>query len=388
MKKTILHSVKILDLSRILAGPYCAQILSDQGASVIKIESPDGDETRKWGPPFRNGESAYFFGMNRNKKSVVLSLTDPTSKKALHQLLSQSDVLIENFKLGDLKKFGLSDRIIRQKYPRLIHCQISGFGTTGEFKNYPGYDAAIQAWSGLMSINGAHRATKVGVPIVDLVTGQNAAFAIMAALFERSVSGRGQKIETSLLENAFSILHPHTSNFFFSQNIPKPLGNAHPNIAPYDSFETSSGQIYIACGTDRQFERLCAVLNFKGSLEKFKSNELRVKNRKQLEQILRPLFLKQNALKLAKLLLKNGVPAGPVLNLKQAFDLNQVRSLKIVEDHEFIVPPFKFSRSKKIHFLPAPKLGAQTQEVLRELNLTRAEMKNILSQQSLRAQKK
>ncbi len=384
MKKSILSSLKILDLSRILAGPYCTQILSDQGAEVTKIESPDGDETRRWGPPFHKGESAYFSGMNRNKKSVVLNLSEKNSKKVLHKLLSRSDVFVENFKSGDLKKFGLSDKIIRLKYPRLIHCQISGYGSLGGFKDFPGYDAAIQAWSGLMSVNGTDRPTKVGVPIVDIVTGQNAAFAIMAALYERTFSGKGQKIETSLLENAFSILHPQTSNYFFSKKNPKRLGNTHPNIAPYDLFQTKTLGIYIACGNDRQFHMLCKVLGYEGPTKEFATNELRVRNRKLLEKKIAPLILKENAKTLAMKLLKSGVPAGPALELKDALHSPQVKALKIVKRvgrKSFVMPPYQFSRSKNTTPKTAPKLGAQTRKVLGELGLTAEAMKNILSQQ-------
>ncbi len=383
---SILRKIKVLDLSRILAGPFCSQILSDQGAEIIKIESPEGDETRRWGPPFKNGQSAYFTGINRNKKSLVLDLRSQDSLKALHQLLSTSDVLIENFKYRDMNKFGLSSAILKKKYPRLIHCQISGFGSRGDFKTYPGYDAAIQAWSGLMSINGSEGPTKVGVPIVDLVTGQNCAFAILAALFEREFSGLGQKIETSLFENAISILHPQASNFFFSNKLPTRLGNTHPNIAPYDLFQTRDLGIYIACGNDRQFQKLCEVLNLKnlGSDKLFLTNRLRIQNRKMLEKKLRPALLKESAVALAKRLLKFGVPAGPALDIPKALKQSPVKDLKILRKsgkNTYIMPPFQFSRSKMTEIKASPVLGGHTLKILNELNLSKEEIKNIMNQQ-------
>lgn len=384
--KAILGGLRILDLSRILAGPFCTQILSDQGAEVIKVESPDGDETRRWGPPFRNGQSAYFSGVNRNKKSIVLDLKQKTSAKVLHQLLAASDVMIENFKFGDLKKFGFSDQLISRKYPRLIHCQITGFGTGAEFIKYPGYDAAIQAWSGLMSINGSHGPTKVGVPIVDLVTGQNSAFAIMAAVYEREFSGRGQKIETSLLENAFSILHPQVSNYFFSKNKPLRLGNTHPNIAPYNFFQTKSIGIYIACGNNRQFQILCKVLGNESLASKlhFATNQLRIENRESLEKKLKPLILRYEAKSLAKKLLKQGVPAGPVLDLPEALAEKHVRELGIIQKSKknmFVMSPFQFSRFARLKMKDSPILGANTRQILMSLDLSKIEMKAILDQQ-------
>lgn len=385
MNKNILGGIKILDLSRILAGPFCTQILSDQGAEIIKVESPEGDETRRWGPPFRDGESAYFNGINRNKKSIVLNLKESAAQKALHQLLSRSDVLIENFKVGDLKKFGFSDLMIRRKYPKLIHCQITGYGSRGEFMNYPGYDAAIQAWSGLMGINGTNGPTKVGVPIVDMVTGQNAAFAIMAALYERTSSQLGQKIETSLLENAFSILHPQASNYFFSQKSPKRMGNTHPNIAPYDLFQTKTIGIYIACGNDRQFYALCKALGFAGPFTKFATNQLRVENRSLLEKKLKPLLLKQDARRFARVLLKSGVPAGPALELRDALKQKHVKKLGIVKTlkgQSFVMAPYQFSRSRSARLTAPPRLGSHSKRVLNRLDLTPTEIKNILSQQT------
>jgi crotonobetainyl-CoA:carnitine CoA-transferase CaiB-like acyl-CoA transferase len=376
-----LAGIKVVDLSRILAGPYCSQILSDQGAEIIKVESPLGDETRRWGPPFDQGMSSYFFGMNRNKKSIVLDLNKKMSQKVLHLLLEKADVLIDNFKKGDLKKFGLSDAIISRKYPRLVHLQISGFRANSSFENYPGFDAAIQAWSGLMSLNGAQQATKVAVPIVDLVTGMNSAFAVTAALFARVTSCRGQKIQTSLLENAFSILHPHASNYFFSHKIPTPAGNTHPNIAPYDLYETKKGAIYIACGNDHQFEKLCTSLGapqiaFK---KEFLTNQLRVQNLKKLEMILQPLLLKFSASRLAQILLENGVPAGPVMTIDKALN-NQGDAVQKLGRQKVISSPLHFSRSAKLKLRAPPLLGQHSREILKNLNLSKADIKEVLSQ--------
>lgn len=381
MKQSPLSGIKVIDLSRILAGPYCTQILSDQGAEIIKVESPSGDETRRWGPPFDQGMSSYFFGMNRNKKSIVLDLNQKISQKALHLLLKDADVLIDNFKQGDLQKFGLSDAVIARKYPQLVHLQISGFRANSAFSKYPGFDAAIQAWSGLMSINGREAPTKVAVPIVDLVTGLHSAFAVTAALLARATSGRGQKIQTSLLENAFSILHPHASNYFFSHRVPEPAGNTHPNIAPYDLYETKKGSIYIACGNDRQFEKLCACLGAPEiALKKdFLTNQKRVQNLKKLEAQLAPLLLRFSAAKLAEKLLASGVPAGPVLAIDKAL-AKQGDAVQKLGSHKVISSPVHFSRSSKVKFRAPPRLGQHSREIFKKLHLSQIEIKNILDQ--------
>lgn len=238
-----LHELRIIDLSRVLGGPYCTQILADHGASVIKIEPPTGDETRGWGPPFAMGLSAYFAGANRNKRCMALDISLAEGREVLLKLLASADILVENFKPGTLEKWGLGYKdMLENQFPRLIHCQISGFGDSGPLALQPGYDAAAQAWAGVMSINGSSETgpIRVGLPIIDIAAGLHACIGILAAVHERARSGRGQSVRTSLFETGLSLLHPHAANYFMSGENPKPTGSAHPNISPYDLFQTKT----------------------------------------------------------------------------------------------------------------------------------------------------
>src|SRR5690606_14942050 len=243
-------------------GPYCTQILGDHGAEVFKIEPPFGDETRGWGPPFREETASYFVGVNRNKLGLTLDLSRPEGQARLRALLADADVLVENFKPGTLEKWGLGYAQLNEAFPSLVHCRISGFGGDGPMGGLPGYDACAQALCGLMSVNGHADgdATRVGLPVVDMVTGMNAALGIMMALHERSTSGRGQFLDISLFDCAISLLHPHAANFFMGGQLPTRTGNAHPNIAPYETFPTKIGDIFLAVGNNRQFEALCRKL--------------------------------------------------------------------------------------------------------------------------------
>ena len=235
-----LSALKVIDLSRVLGGPYCTQILGDHGADVIKVEPPGGDETRGWGPPFKEETASYFIGVNRNKRGIVLDLTRAEGRQVLLALLEDADVLVENFKTGTMEKWGLGYvETLKERFPRLVHCRISGFGADGPLGGRPGYDAVVQAMTGLMSINGEAEQTplRLGAPIVDLGTGLYAVVGILMALAERERSGRGQFVEVALYDAALALLHPHAANFFLSGKAPQRTGNAHPNIAPYDSFQ-------------------------------------------------------------------------------------------------------------------------------------------------------
>src|SRR5271165_656099 len=259
-----LAGLKVVDLSRVLGGPFCTQILGDHGADVLKVEPPVGDETRTWGPPFQDGTAAYFIGVNRNKRGIVLDLTSEEGRMALLGLLEGADVMIENFKTGTLEKWGIGGEALRERFPRLIHCRISGFGADGPLGGMPGYDAAIQAMSGLMSVNGEPAPeggpTRIGVPVVDLVTGLNACIGILMALHERESSGRGQLVEAALFDCAISLLHPHLANYFLAGTEPKRYGNAHPNVVPYDTFATRTTPLFLAVGNNGQFRKLCEQL--------------------------------------------------------------------------------------------------------------------------------
>ena len=253
-----LEGLKVIDLSRVLGGPYCTQILADHGADVLKIEPPQGDETRGWGPPFDgHGTASYFLGLNRNKRGMTLDLTQAPQREALLALLEDADVLVENFKTGTLEKWGLGFDALHARFPRLVHCRVSGFGADGPKGGLPGYDAAIQAMVGLMSVNGETDANgggpvRIGVPVVDIATGLNAALGIMFALRERERSGQGQFVEAALYDCGLSLLHPHSANHLLDARIvPGRSGNAHPNICPYDTFATGSTPIFLAVGQRR-----------------------------------------------------------------------------------------------------------------------------------------
>src|SRR5690606_16618118 len=257
-----LTGIRVIDLTRVLGGPYCTQILADHGAEVLKIEPPAGDETRGWGPPFIDDTAAYFMGVNRNKKGLVADLSTESGQHFLRGLLQHADVLIENFKPGTLEKWGLGKDTLHEAFPRLIHCCISGFGADGPLGGLPGYDACAQALCGLMSVNGEKGGdpTRVGLPVVDMVTGLNAAIGVLLAVNERRASGKGQYLDISLFDCAVSLLHPHAPNYFASGKVPGLTGNAHPNIAPYESFPTANGELFLAVGNNRQFATLCRVL--------------------------------------------------------------------------------------------------------------------------------
>jgi crotonobetainyl-CoA:carnitine CoA-transferase CaiB-like acyl-CoA transferase len=357
-----LAGIKVVDLSRVLGGPYCTQVLGDHGADVIKVEPPAGDETRTWGPPFVDGTASYFIGVNRNKRGIVLDLASEEGQRALLGLLEGADVLVENFKTGTLEKWGLSSEKLRERFPRLIHCRISGFGAGGPLGGMPGYDAAIQAMSGLMSVNGdvSGGPTRIGVPIVDLVTGLNAAIGILLALQARNRSGLGQFVEASLFDCALSVLHPHLANYFISGKTPERHGNAHPNVAPYDTFETGTSPIFLAVGNNGQFGKLCEHL---GCLElakdsRFSTNADRVHNRDALKAILETHLAGLDGAELADRLLKAGVPCGPVLTVPEAAAHQQTLHREMIvelDGYRGVASPIKLSRNPATYRRPPPR---------------------------------
>ncbi|HCP01609.1 MAG TPA: carnitine dehydratase, partial [Rhodospirillaceae bacterium] len=259
-----LAGLKVVDLARVLGGPYCTQILADHGADVIKVEPPQGDEVRDWGPPFHEGDASYFTGLNRNKRSIGLDLKIPEGREVLLRLLEEADVLIENYKTGTMEKWGLSyDDVLAKRFPRLIHCRISGYGADGPLGGFPGYDAIVQAMTGWFSINGGADKvpTRVGIAAVDMGTGLYSCVGILMALFERQKSGRGQYIDMTLYDCAISLMHPHIPNYYLSGGeVPGITGNQHSNIAPYDKFSTKTVDVFIGAGNNRAFQRLCDVL--------------------------------------------------------------------------------------------------------------------------------
>lgn len=327
-----LQGIRVLDLSRVLAGPYCTMVLGDLGADVIKVESPEGDETRGWGPPFAAGESAYYLCVNRNKRSIVVDFKTAEGGAILQRLIKQSDVLVENFRPGTLPRFSLDFESASVINPNLIYCSITGFGQTGPLRDKPGYDFMIQAMGGLMSFTGEPdgEPMKVGVAVADLFAGQNAVIAILAALQARTFTGKGQHLDISLFDSQLAMLANVASNYLVSGNLPKRHGNAHANIVPYQSFQASDAWFILAVGSDRQFEKLCGVIGKWGfvSDERFAANSERVTHRDELIAILKPIFLQRTADEWLSALENAGIPCGPINTLDKAFAEPQVSPLQ------------------------------------------------------------
>jgi formyl-CoA transferase len=375
-----LKGVRVLDLSRVLAGPFCAMILGDLGAEVIKVERPGvGDETRAWGPPYVGGESAYYLCANRNKKSITLNLKTEEGRRILRELILRSDVVIENFRTGTMEGWGLGYEDLKPLHPGLIYCKITGYGSEGPARDRPGYDFILQAESGWMSITGPVEGPpfKVGVAVVDVVTALFAAIAILAALAERSRSGHGQKVEISLLECALASLVNVASNYLVSGVPPRRYGNAHPNIVPYEAFETADGYIVIAVGNDSQFRALCECIGRAELAEdpRFATNSQRVMNRDLLIPILREIIRRRSTQEWLRALLPAGVPAGAVRTIPEALSDPQAQALNMVVEvpHpragriRMIRSPLNFSRTPVAIIRHPPILGEHTQEVLVDL---------------------
>lgn len=357
-----LSGLRVIDLSRVLGGPYCGQILADHGADVLKIEPPQGDETRTWGPPFENGVASYFIGLNRNKRGMRMDLTQPAEREQLLKLLEDADVLLENFKTGTLEKWGLGYETLKEKFPRLIHCRVSGYGADGPLGGLPGYDAAIQALSGIMSVNGevGGEPLRVGLPVVDMVTGLNAALGVLMAVQERHQSGLGQFVEAALYDCGLSLLHPHAANWFGDGRRPGRTGNAHPNIYPYDAFPTSSVPIFLAVGNDRQFKLLCKVLG-EDSLaedEAFSSAGGRSVNRYRLREILVALMAPLDGMALVAQLSEIGVPCAPTLDVPEALNhahtTHREMTVSLPGGYRGIASPIKLSRTPATYRMPPP----------------------------------
>jgi crotonobetainyl-CoA:carnitine CoA-transferase CaiB-like acyl-CoA transferase len=373
-----LNKIRVLDLSRVLAGPYCTMVLGDLGADVIKVESPQGDETRSWGPPFADGESAYYLCVNRNKRSIVVDFKTAEGRDILHRLIQCSDVLVENFRPGSLARFSLDFESASALNPNLIYCSITGFGQTGPLRDKPGYDFMIQAMGGLMSFTGEPdgEPMKVGVAVADLFAGQNAAIAILAALQARTQTGKGQHLDISLFDSQLGMLANIASNYLVSGNLPKRYGNAHANIVPYQSFQASDGWFVIAVGNDKQFTSLC---DFIGKPElsndpRFAENSSRVQNRDDLISLLKPIFLTKTVNEWLSLI-SDTFPCGPINNFEQVFAMSQVnaREMLIQVEHptignlSLVGSPLKFGDTLVEYKLPPPRLGEHTDDVLREL---------------------
>jgi len=387
-----LAGIKVLDVSRILAGPACTQLLGDYGAEVLKVEKPDGgDDTRKWGPPYvvddsgrQSTECAYFLSTNRNKRSITIDMSSTEGQRLIEGLAAKSDVFIENFKVGGVKRFNLDYNSLQKVNPGLIYCSITGFGQYGPNAHRAGYDFMIQAMGGIMSLTGPVQGEpcKVGVAIADMMCGMYACTAILSALHHRHLTGEGQYIDVALFDAQVAWLANSAQNYLTSGELPKRYGNAHPNVVPYEIFPSSDGYFSLAVGNDGQFQKFCALIGEPAlhQDQRFTTNESRVVNRDKLIPILRQALVLQPTSHWLNLFEQNGIPASPVNDIKQVFDDPQIaaRDMRINMPHpdagekgiDLIGNPVKFSKTPVSYRRPPPKLGQHTQEILKEyLNL-------------------
>ena len=383
-----LAGLKVIDLSRVLGGPYCGQMLADHGAEVIKVEPPQGDETRLWGPPFdQEGISAYFAGINRNKRTIALDLSKPEGRDVLLKLLAEADVLIDNFKTGTMEKWGIGYAdTLSKKFPHLIHARVSGFGADGPLGGFPGYDAMVQASSGLVSVNGSPESgpVRIGVPVVDLSTGMNACIGILMALYERNRSGKGQFVDATLYDSAIALHQPHAPNYFVAGAKPKLVGNSHGSLAPYSNFPTKGRNIVVGAGNDGQFRKLTQMLG-KPELAadpRFKTNKDRVANRPALEAELRALTKDRDGESFANELMENGVPSGAVMEVPDVMEHPHTRHRGMVwekDGYRNVGNPVKLSRTPASPRSKPKKFGVDTRAVLSEHGYSAAEIDKLVA---------
>ena len=399
-----LSHIRVLDLSRVLAGPWAGQNLADLGAEVIKVERPKtGDDSRAYGPPWvkdKEGrdtrDSAYFTSANRGKKSITLNISRPEGQAIVRELARTSDVLIENYKHGDLDRYGLGFKDLSALNPRLIYCSVTGFGQTGPYAERPGYDFMIQGMGGMMSVTGEPDGApgggpqRAGVPVADIITGMYASIAICAAIAGRAETGLGQHLDLALLDSQIALLAYQNTNYFSTGTPPKRIGNLHPNIVPYQPFKTSDGDVIVACGNDNLYKKLCDMLG-RPDLEtdpRFASNGKRVENRVEMTRVLQEIFSTKPTQEWVAALEAAGVANGPINNLAQVFEEPQVkaRGVKIELDHPvagkmpLVASPMRFSGTPIEYRNAPPVLGQHTDEVLgRVLGKSEAEIAKLKS---------
>jgi formyl-CoA transferase len=377
MSPGALAGLKVIDLTRVLGGPYCTMVLSDHGAEVIKIEPPQGDEVRDWGPPFvehapGERDASYFIGINRNKQSIALDIGKPEGRAVLLRLLDGADVLIENFKPGGMEKWGLGyEKDLAPRFPGLIHCRISGFGADGPLGGLPGYDAILQAMTGLMSVNGDPTTgpMRLGTAMVDMGTGLYSAIGILMALHERARSGQGQFLDMTLYDCGMSLLHPQAPNYFLNGKRPMPTGNPHPNLVPYDKFPTRTCEIFIASGNNGQFRKLAQMIGRPELADdpRFASNGDRLVNRAALSDALRAAFADLDGHVIADALIRGGVPAGPVLPVDESMSAPHTAHRQMVTEldgYRGLGTPIKMSRTPGGTRAVPPRFGEHGAEVL------------------------
>lgn len=385
-----LSHIRVLDLSRVLAGPWASQIFADFGADVIKIERPgEGDDTRSWGPPFivnadgTRGDAAYYLSANRGKKSLAVDIAVPKGQALIKQIAAQSDIVLENFKVGGLKKYGLDYESLKKTNASLIYCSITGFGQDGPYARRAGYDFMIQGMGGIMSITGQPEGApgaeplKCGVAFADLFTGLYAVAGVLAALVHRDRTGEGQYVDVALLDTQVAVLANQALNYLVSGKPPPRLGNAHPNIVPYQSFATSDGHIIITVGNDRQFHDFCRIAELKGIADdpRFQTNRARVQNRDALVALIGAAMLKRSTQEWVEAFESAAVPCGPINAIDQVFADPQVRHrgmrVELSRENGMKTPsvanPVRMSKTPVSYKRPAPSLGADTQEVLSSL---------------------
>ena len=381
----VLSGKLIIDLTRVLGGPFCTQILGDHGADVVKIEPPLGDETRDWGPPFHDGDGAYYIGVNRNKRSLGLDLNLQEGKEVLFRLLESADVLIENFKPGTMERWGLGyENVLSERFPKLIHCRISGFGEDGPLGGFPGYDAIVQAITGWFSVNGdpQNQPTRLGLPLVDMGTGLYTTIGVLLALIEREKSGIGQYLDMTLFDCAIALMHPHIPNFMYSNEVPVPTGNAHPNISPYDTFRTKTVDLFIGAGNNGAFFKLCKAIERPELVEdpRFKDNINRVENRDELKVELETSLIRIDGATLYETLANAGLAAGPIYDTNQIVGHPHTEHREMileVGDYKGVASPIKLSRTPgSVRHMP-PKFSEHATAILSDLGFTEEEVEGL-----------
>lgn len=399
--QTLLSSIRVLDLSRVLAGPWCTQLLADLGAKVIKVERPGkGDDTRAWGPPFLirpdgtpTDDGGYFVAANRGKHSITVDLQTEEGQDIIKKLAAEADVVVENYKVGTLERLGLGYKDLSRINPQLVFCSITGFGQDGPRAKEPAYDFLIQAMGGLMSVTGERDdlpgggPQKVGVPIVDLTTGVYAALAIVSALFSRTETGRGEYIDLAMLDVQTGLLSNQAMNYLLSGKTPRRTGTAHPNIQPQRIFDCKNGQMIVVIGNDGQFKTLCELIGRPDLVQdkRFATNGQRVKNQQLLDPILDEVFMTAERGAWLDSLLSAGIPAGPINSVPEVFEEPQVKHRKMLKflPHPIagkvpqIMSPLRFTNSPTTEDIPPPTLGQHTEQILETLGITKDQIQTL-----------